>query len=192
MLEPVSLDRALTALGEVLAARGQAFELVSVGGGSLILMGLLERPTRDVDIVAVIVAGRYEKAKPLPVDLARAVVDVGEALGIGGEWLNAGPTDLIDFGLPPGFTERVQTRRYGALILHLASRLDQVYLKLYAAVDQGPRSRHFEDLLLLSPKPDELLAGAAWTLTHDPSPGFKAQLLLALAALGVSDAGSKL
>lgn len=192
MLEPVSLNRALIALGEVLAARKQAFELVSVGGGSLILMGLLERPTRDVDIVAVVVAGKYEKAKPLPVDLARAVVDVGESLGMGGEWLNAGPTDLIDFGLPSGFKERVQTRRYGALTLHLASRLDQVYLKLYAAVDQGPRSRHFEDLLLLSPKPAELLAGAAWTLTHDPSPDFKAQLLGALAALGVSDAGSKL
>jgi len=41
MLDPGSLEAALDALGRVLAARGLAYELVTVGGSSLMLLGLL-------------------------------------------------------------------------------------------------------------------------------------------------------
>jgi hypothetical protein len=124
--------------------------------------------------------------------LVEAARDVGETLGIGAGWLNAGPTDLLDFGLPPGFAERVETRRYAALTLRLASRIDQVCLKLYAVVDQGPRSKHFEDLGRLTPSADELLHAGRWSITHDPSEGFRAELVRALALLGVPDAGTEL
>ena len=36
-------------LGELLADRGHAVELVAIGGGSLLLLGLIERPTKDLD-----------------------------------------------------------------------------------------------------------------------------------------------
>jgi hypothetical protein len=65
--------------------------------------------------------------------------------------------------------------------------LDQVHLKLYAAVDQGP-GKHEADLRALEPTRDELLAAARWTLTHDPSSGYRHVLEQALVALGVSDA----
>ena len=113
-------------------------------------------------------------------------------MGIGGAWLNAGPTDLLDFGLPPGFADRVETRRYDALTLRLASRLDQICQKLYAAVDQGPRSKHFEDVVRLAPSDDELLFAARWSITRDPSEGFRADLVRALALFGVPDAQSRL
>ncbi|GAH39672.1 unnamed protein product, partial [marine sediment metagenome] len=51
-------------------------------------------------------------------------------------WLNAGPASVMDFGLPDGLMNRVQTRNYGKnLILHLLGRYDQIHFKLYAAVD---------------------------------------------------------
>ncbi|GAC1314239.1 MAG: hypothetical protein NVSMB2_03380 [Chloroflexota bacterium] len=34
----------------------------------------------------------------------------------------------------------MEVRRYGGLTLNLASRYDQVFLKLYAAADQWPRN----------------------------------------------------
>ena len=176
----------------MLEARQLTYDMVAVGGSSLMLLGLLERPTRDLDVVALVESGRYVKANPLPPPLAEAAVDVGETLGIGGAWLNAGPADLLDFGLPSGFADRVVTRRYAALTLRLASRTDQICLKLYAAVDQGARSKHFEDVVRLAPSDGELLFAARWSITHDPSEGLRAELVRALALLGVPDAGTRL
>ncbi len=188
MLQRESLEQALAGLGALLASRGHQFELVAVGASSLMLLGLLRRPTRDLDIVAMVESGHYVKAKPLPKELKEAVQDIGEVLGIGATWLNEGPTDLLDFGLPTGFAQRIETRRYGSLTLHIAGRQDQVCLKLYAAADQGPHSKHFQDLQALTPTREELMTAARWTLTHDPSKGFRGELLAALAALGVANA----
>ncbi len=107
------------------------------------------------------------------------------ALDLPEDWLNPGPADLLDLGLPAGFSDRVEIRRYGALTVRLAARVDQVAFQLYAAVDQGPDSKHFADLKRLAPTPDELLAAARWTRTHDPSEGFRTMLHQALSALDV-------
>jgi hypothetical protein len=103
------------------------------------------------------------------------------------QWLNAGPTDLLDFGLPEGFLERLERHDYGgALTVFFASRYDQIHFKLYAMVDQGP-GKHEEDLRALDPRPEELLAAAAWARSHDPSPGFAGILDQVLGHLGVED-----
>ena len=68
-----------------------------------------------------------------------------------------------------------------------ADRRDQIFFKLYAAVDQGPRSKHFDDLRRLEPTVPELRAAAAWARTHDPSEGFLKELRGALRDLGVAD-----
>ena len=182
------LEVAIETLGAVLTDRGLNYELVGVGGGSLMLLGLLERPTKDIDIVALVRGGEYQPAEPLPEPLKGAVKDVASTLGLSDDWLNAGPTALLQFGLPEGFQSRVEVRNYGGLRLHVAGRLDQIHLKLYAAVDQGPHSKHFADLRQLNPVSDELILSAQWALTHDPSPAFKKDLVAALEALGVHDA----
>ena len=60
--------------------------------------------------------------------------------------------------------------------------------KLYAAVDQGPKSKHFRDLRLLTPTRDELINAGRWCQTHDTSEPFRDMLLEALATLGVENA----
>ena len=47
-----SLRDALIVLGDVLADRGLAFDLVIVGGGALLLSGQISRATNDLDVVA--------------------------------------------------------------------------------------------------------------------------------------------
>jgi len=181
------LNRALDVLGQVLAERGQAHEVVAIGGGSLLLLGLIQRPTRDLDLVAMVRDGHYQSADPLPPDLLQGAVEVGRALGLADDWLNAGPTDLLDFGLPEGFVDRTTSRIFGALTVHIAGRFDQICFKLYASVDQGPHSKHYVDLRKLEPSEVELLRARAWCLTHDVSDAFADQLCQALTALGVSD-----
>lgn len=184
----LNIADALKALSETLESRHLEYELVAVGGSSLVLLGLITRATRDLDIVATIQAGEYVAAGSLPEPLVEAVRDIGEVLGIGPDWLNPGPAALLDFGLPEGFAERAEVRSFGALTLHLASRLDQIYLKLYAVVDQGPRSKHVDDLRALQPSPEELGGAATWARTHDPSPAFREELAAALRQFGVDDA----
>lgn len=83
---------------------------------------------------------------------------------------------------------RVMTRHYGhALTVHFAGRVDQIHFKLFAMVDQAG-GRHEADLRALHPSKDELIAAARWSVTQDPSPGYRMVLMNALSALGVEDA----
>jgi hypothetical protein len=195
-MEPIGradLEAALTALGELLTARGLRYEVVLVGGGNLILRGLIGRPTtKDLDILGEHGSDGTRPLRPLPEPLRAAVADVGRAFGLASDWLNAGPDSLLDLGVPDGFDERLERREFGGLVAWLAGRFDMVCFKLYAAADQGPRSRHFQDLVELRPDPIELLAGARWATSHDPSPGFRSLLLETLRRLGVEDADAAL
>ena len=193
MIGREQLEAALSALGELLAARGVRYEVVLVGGGNLILRGLTTRPTtKDLDILGERALDVIRPLRPMPQPLRDAVTDVGRAFGLANDWLNVGPDSLLDLGLPGGFTERLERRDFGVLVVWLAGSYDMVCFKLYAAVDQGLRSRHFQDLVELRPNGDDLLGAARWTLTHDPSPGFRSLLIETLHALGVADADGQL
>lgn len=183
-----TLDVLLGALGEQVNALGGRLEIVVIGGSALTALGLVRRATRDVDLLAIAERGTLRIAEPLPKVLLSARAAVARDFGLDENWLNAGPTDLIKWGLPHGFMTRVVTRPYGpALTVHFAGRLDQVHFKLFALVDQGG-GRHETDLRALEPTPEELTAAARWSLTQDPSPGYKVVLAEALQYLGVSDA----
>lgn len=177
----------LAAVGEQLTAGGAHAELVVIGGSALLAVGLISRPTRDVDVVALLADQTLVDPRPLPAELIAARDRVARDFGLPENWLNAAPADLLDFGLPEGFVERLERHDYGSsLTVHFASRFDQVHFKLYAMADQGA-GKHEADLRSLSPTRAELLAAARWTRTHDPSEGFQEQLLATLAYLGVVD-----
>jgi len=187
------LEVALAALGELLRARGLHYEVVLIGGGNLILRGLVSRPTtKDLDLLGEWAPGGVKPMRPMPEPLRDAVVDVARAYGLASDWVNLGPESLLDRGLPDGFVARLERRDFGGIVAWLAGRFDMVCFKLYAAVDQGPRSRHLQDLRELDPDRDELLAAARWTVTHDPSPGFRSVLVQLLADLGAEDADAPL
>ena len=179
------LEEALETLGELLEERDQNVGLLVVGGGSLLLLGLIERPTADLDVVGFPGPVGYVKATVLPGFLSDAVGEVGAALGLGERWLNSGPAGLIDFGLPEGLADRVSVRVFGGLEVHLPAREDLICFKLYAAVDQGPRSKHVFDLRAMQPSHDELLTAARWTRTQDDSSPFLLELRGALQLFGI-------
>lgn len=182
------VDELFQALAEQLAEGGEHVEPVVIGGSALIALGFTERATRDVDVVAVLAYGDLVRPDPLPAVLIRARDRVARDFGLPVDWLNAAPAALLDFGLPVGFVQRLEHRRYSeSLTVHFAGRLDQIHLKLYALVDQGP-GKHESDLRALRPTADELLQAARWARTHDPSEGFRQELTSALAHLGVEDA----
>lgn len=181
-------DRLLDALGAQLAQAGASYELVVVGGSGLLALGLVSRPTRDVDVVALREHDVLRSVDPLPETLRVARDRVARDFHLPEDWLDAGPASLLDFGLPEGFLGRAQRRDHGtALTVWYASRFDQIHFKLYATVDQGA-GKHEADLRAMDPTSEELFAAARWTRTHDPSEGYRLVLGQVLAALGVDDA----
>jgi hypothetical protein len=128
----------------------------------------------------------------MPEPLRIAVLDVARTYGLPNDWVNLGPESLLDLGLPDGFVERLERRDYRGLVTWLAGRFDMVCFKLYAAVDQGLRSRHLQDLRELRPDRGELLSAARRTISHDPSPAYRSLLVDALGQLGVEDADASL
>jgi len=182
-------EAALSALGEQLQLAGERFELVVIGGSGLLALGLIDRTTRDVDLVALRESGNLVDPQPLPRALLDARDRVAGDFGLAENWLNAVPAGLLDFGLPDGFEGRLERREYGpALTVWLASRVDQIHFKLYALADHAPGSKHDLDLRQLEPSREELLAAAGWAITHDPSEGFRLELTAAMRYLGVEDA----
>ena len=127
-------EEALATLCEVLEGRGPAFEIVAIGGSGLMLLGLVSRPTRDLDALAFVKDGACISADPFRPALTDAVASTGWALGLSEDRFNPGPTELLRFGLPAGFESRVSRRRYRTLTLQVAGRFDQICFKLYAAV----------------------------------------------------------
>lgn len=148
----------------------------------------MTRPTtKDLDLLGEWTADGIKSMRPMPEPLRIAVVDVARTFGLASDWVNLGPDSLLDLGLPDGFVGRLDRRDYGGLVAWLAGHFDMVCFKLYAAVDQGPRSRHLQDLLELRPNREELLAAAHWTVTHDPSPGYRSLLVDTLGLFGVEN-----
>lgn len=172
MFQADSLRQALSTLGALLADRGLAFEIVAIGGGGLLLLGIIERPTKDLDALAIVEAGEYQIARPLPERLREAVEDTATALGLAKDWLNPGPTDQLRHGLPPGFRDRTTRHDFGGVVIHLAARYDQICFKLYAAADGAPGSKHVADLADLDPTSEEMRGAAEWVKQQDTGPEF--------------------
>ncbi len=191
-LDFTTLENALILLGQRLARSKQSHEVVAIGGGSLVLLGYIDRATKDLDLVAIMKDGCLMSANPLPQSLLKEIAEVGTALEIGEFWVNAGPASLLDAGLPKGFEERLIIRKYEGLIIHFAGRSDQICFKLYAAVDQGPTSKHFADLKKLAPTRDELITAKKWCLTQDVSSEFSLTVDQALSALGAINSSIKI
>ncbi|MDD5459355.1 MAG: nucleotidyl transferase AbiEii/AbiGii toxin family protein [Phycisphaerae bacterium] len=175
--------------GRLKMNRSRSFSIVVCGGTALNAMHLIQRTTKDVDIVALMDSNnQLIDPAPLPEELLVAAKEVANTLNFPQDWLNNGPSSgdggLFRLGLPDGFKERLIKNYQGEkLTVYFASRLDQIHFKLYAAVDQFG-SYHASDLKQLSPSDEELLQAIDWAITHDPSEGFQTAIKLFLQEFG--------
>ncbi len=89
-----TLNGALEVLGSYLLNKGLKYEVVAIGGGALLLLGCVIRPTKDLDLVALIDGNELISARPLPAPLLAAIQEVGSALKLPKDWINSAPADL--------------------------------------------------------------------------------------------------
>jgi hypothetical protein len=172
------LEPALAAVGELLAADDTEVALVVVGGATLNLLGLIDRTTQDVDVIALAsdpvgaVPALLAPPDPLPDALQRAILRVARDFGLAPDWINTAIARQWSQGLPPWLPHDITWRRYGGLHVGLVGRRTLLALKLFATVDQSVRSVHAQDLMALEPSDAELEEAADWVVTQDASESF--------------------
>jgi len=180
MLNKNNLDEILHALDrQIEVYGGSPISLVVCGGTALFVLGLIIRTTKDIDVLGTVSEKHgqilVKKINKFPKYLTDASKDVQKDFGLPEGWINKGPTSQVDSGLPQGFEKRLIKKQYGNyLSIYYISRLDQIYFKLFAAVDRN--DYHVDDLFQLKPTKQEIEDAARWVLTQDVSLGFKAIL----------------
>lgn len=193
------IEKTLMALSEQLEAKspGTVIKMLVCGGAALNVLGYVTRTTKDVDVVAFIDKNKngdtiLTKASPLKPILIEAGKLVQKDFNLPDNWINAGPSSVMDFGLPQGLMGRAETHKYGKnLIIYFLGRYDQIHFKLHAAVDQSG-GKHYDDLMALKPNAEELEKAARWSMTHDPSEGYKMVLKDFLFKIGHKNVAEKL
>jgi len=149
----------ISAFDLFLVERGLTLDALAIGGAALGLLGVIERETRDCDILY----------PALPEAIRRAAVEFAiETRRRGGElddeWLNNGPSSLADV-LPPDWINRVQ-----------------MMSKVFALCDRG---LDLQDCVALAPSPDELTEIAAWVERQDAHPNWPDHVRAVVADLQV-------
>ena len=152
----------LTRFDAFLATRGLELDAVVIGGAALVLLGVVDRVTRDCDVLQ----------PDLPLPIAEAAIAFAVETRKGGDeladdWLNNGPSALIK-ALEPGWEGRVVRLFTGrALRLSVPGRSDLLCSKLWALCD---RLTDFDDCVALAPSAAELAAVLPWLEVQDLNP----------------------
>ncbi len=180
----------LQALGMHLSRQpGPIVSIVVCGGAALNAGGFIDRPTKDVDVVAMLTSsGEAVHAEPLPDEVVEARARVAIDFGAPETWLNAQTSALLDTGsLPPGFADRFRTISYGPrLVVNFLGREDLIALKL-ASLAGRQIPRDLQDLEALGPNEEELERAVEWIYSHFSGEGFLVDLKWALGRLGHED-----
>ncbi len=180
-LAPDNIDSIFSALEKQVSLRSQdEVAVVVCGGTALAMLDLVPRTTKDVDVLAWVREAdglvELERIHGFPDWLEESAAAVGRDFGLASGWFNAGPASQLDLGLPEGFEERLSRRTYGKqLTVFIIGRRDQVFFKLFAAVDRN--DYHTQDLQALAPTDAEMLDAARWVVTQDVSEPFRMVLV---------------
>ena len=187
------IQDALSRVGRRLAlADAGEYALLVCGGSALNLAGIIDRPTRDVDVLGLVIGTDELSVVPalLPEEVTWAVEMVARDLNLPGDWLNDSALEVHRLGLPAGLLKRADKREFGpCLTVYLLGRQDQVALKLYAAIDRTKGQRHFKDLTDINPTRTEMQFAMHWLLDRKSSPQFRAAVRNISDALGFADLG---
>ncbi|MDH5676327.1 MAG: DUF6036 family nucleotidyltransferase [Myxococcales bacterium] len=133
-----------------------AYQATVIGGAALQLMGVIDRPTKDCDVLD----------PELPPDVVKAADDYAATLGgsLSPGWFNNGPISVTRT-LPADWTSRVRLLYSGeAIVLRTLGREDLLRSKLFALVD---RNIDQPDCVALKPARQELHALLPWLDDQD-------------------------
>ena len=167
------IERALSLLGQLIdATEANPITLLVCGGASLIVLGQVKRTTHDIDILTYFLNEpldqiNLERRTELPPEIKRLMKRISADMDLNDNWLNLGPSSLVQIGLPEGLLSRVHSKRYGKSLTALyLNRLDQIHMKLYASLSGD--ERHVQDLMILKPTDREILQAKQWIKTVMP------------------------
>jgi hypothetical protein len=183
------IQAALSRVGRRLAlADAGEYALLICGGSALNLAGLVDRPTRDVDVLGLVKGKKtLVLAEILPEEVLRAAQWVAADLSLPDDWLNDSAFAIHWLGLPAGILKRADRCEFGpCLKVYVMGRQDQVALKLYAALDRQKGRRHLQDLDAIDPTPAEMEFAVHWLLNRKTSPEFRRAIRKISNALGFS------
>ena len=173
--------------------------LVVCGGAALISLHLISRSTNDVDVIGSIQSDKDGQVclsleDALTDELLILVAEIAIDLGIREDWLNPGPSSLIEFGLPQGLEGRLIEKVYGSCLkVSFISRLDQVHLKIFAVMgSKSEATKHLSDLLDLKPTDEETQAAVDWLLRRESSTDFRLRLKQVLDLIGHERIGEQI
>jgi hypothetical protein len=175
-----NLDEILFALErQIQFYSGSSIGLLVCGGTALAALGLIDLTTKDVDVIAGVEETdkgmRFWKISRFPEWLDKAAKKIARDFGLPEDWLNLGPASQMELELPTGIEGRLVKKSYGNyLAVYFISRTDQIFFKLYAAVDRN--DYHVQDLIALDPTEKEMEEAARWVLTQDVSQEFRSLL----------------
>ena len=143
-----------------LEQRKLKYETTVIGGAALIVMGITNRRTRDVDCLT----------PSIPLEIQQAAKEFAKSesdLGLDEDWFNNGPA-LLAGDLPEGWqSRRVPLYRGKALVLITLGRIDCLRAKIFAYLD---RQKDLDDCVALKPSPDELKECYPWLQERDLNP----------------------
>jgi len=139
---------------EFLLQRKLMFETTVVGGAALVMMGVVNRATKDVDCLTPVI----------PLQITNAIKEFAKNEKLEEDWFNSGPASLAK-DLPAGWQgRRVPLFRGKALVLITLGRLDLLRAKIFALLD---RQQDLNDCLAMKPRPDELRTCYPWLRERD-------------------------
>jgi len=188
------IREALLRTGRRLAlADAGEFALLVCGGSALNFAGIIQRPTRDVDVLGLVTNSEPATvaAEHLPEEVALAAEFVAMELGLPSDWLNDAARDVQRLGLPPDILKRTHRLDFGpCLTVFFIGRQDQVALKLYAAIDRTKGQRHLKDLEAMAPTQADMEFAVHWLLDRETSPQFREALRSIAEALSFNKLGA--
>lgn len=187
-----NLEKILHLLGErlTLTVSDKKWNLVVCGGAALAVLNLIQRTTKDIDVIGQFNQDHITYAD-FDLKFFEQVSIISELLKLPPDWINTGPESFIQSGLPQGLLKRLTLKKYGEnLTIGFISRYDQIFLKLYASVDRG--GYHVDDLIKLKPSEHELLVACKWVCEQDTSEEFATLLKSMLKQIGFGDAATSL
>jgi len=175
------IERALSTLSRRMALSGtQDLEVLCCGASALCVLGLLSRSTMDVDVLGIISGDKeVEPCEHFSPEMEAAIAESGREVGLPDDWFNGSASTLLQHALPIGALERSKKHRkeFGpCLVVRFLDRMDQVALKLFAAMDPKDGQRHLRDLEEISPTRAEIIHAITWMMGWKSNQAFRDRL----------------